>query len=385
MCSFVDSSLYIKGIMSKILKYPKYALITVFTIINVICIVGLNVCAYSAYINPASHPNFSILGMAFPVFLIATGFFIFFWMIFKPKFMLISIVGMLLCAGSVRTYCPVNFFKSEAPEGSLKVMSFNICHLEWGNSDEIDKNDPLYCIPSAKHPTVEYLANSNADIICCQEASNLDKAEIQEKLTKIYPYQNLEIKKATRLGVLSKFPILSAEKIEIETKTNVAAAYELLLGEGDTLLLINCHLESYKLAKEDKDEYESIIKNPEVTENRQYIDSLSTKLSRADVIRAAQADRIAEFIDSCRHKKIILCGDFNSSSISYVHHRLTQKLNDAYTRSANGPGVSYYRSSMYFRIDHILCSPNFTSYGAKVDSKIKTSDHYPIYCWLKEK
>ena len=126
-------------------------MITVFTIINVICIVGLNVCAYSAYINPASHPNFSILGMAFPVFLIATGFFIFFWMIFKPKFMLISIVGMLLCAGSVRTYCPVNFFKSDAPEGSLKVMSFNICHLEWGNSDEIDKNDPLYCIPSAKH------------------------------------------------------------------------------------------------------------------------------------------------------------------------------------------------------------------------------------------
>lgn len=377
MCSFVDSSLYIKGIMSKILKYPKYALITVFTIINVICIVGLNVCAYSAYINPASHPNFSILGMAFPVFLIATGFFIFFWMIFKPKFMLISIVGMLLCAGSVRTYCPVNFFKSEAPEGSLKVVSFNIYHLEF--LDNIEK------VPVQEHPSLDFLVDINADIVCCQETGRMGRRDVRERLEKVYPYSNYNAKLKDMMVVFSKYPILSGNTVPFDSKTNMASAYEILLADGDTLLLINCHLESYKLNPEDKDEYKSIIENPEGMENKRYIRSLSSKLAKADAIRAAQADKIVEFIENCHHKKIILCGDFNSSPISYVHHRLTQVLNDAYTRSGNGPGISYYRNGMYFRIDHILCSPNFTSYGAKVDSKIKTSDHYPIYCWLKDK
>ena len=109
--------------MGKFLKYPKYALLTIFSVLNILCVVGMIVCAYSAYISPASHPKFSFLGMIFPAFLIATALFIFFWMLFKPKFMLISIIGMLLCARSIRSYCPINFFNRTAPEGSLKVTS----------------------------------------------------------------------------------------------------------------------------------------------------------------------------------------------------------------------------------------------------------------------
>ncbi|MCI1292127.1 MAG: hypothetical protein LKG50_07120, partial [Prevotella sp.] len=53
-----------------------------------------------------------------------------------------------------------------------------------------------------------------------------------------------------------------------------------------------------------------------------------------------------------------------------------------YVSAGNGPGWSYHRSGMLFRIDHILCSSDWRPYGAKVDRKIKESDHYPIYCWL---
>ena len=232
---------------------------------------------------------------------------------------------------------------------------------------------------------MDYLLDIDADIVCCQETGNMRRAVVRERMEKVYPYSNYEAKWKDMMAVFSKYPILTGYPIPFGSKTNMASAYEILLAEGDTLLLLNCHLESYKLNPEDKDEYKSIIENPEGEENKQYIRSLRSKLSKADAIRAAQADKLVEFIENCHHKKIILCGDFNSSPISYVHHRLTQVLNDAYTRSGNGPGISYYRNGFYFRIDHILCSPNFTAYGAKVDSNSKSSDHHPIYCWLKDK
>ena len=34
---------------------------------------------------------------------------------------------------------------------------------------------------------------------------------------------------------------------------------------------------------------------------------------------------------------------------------------------------------MFFRIDHILASPNLKPYRCKVDRSIKQSDHYPIF------
>ena len=62
--------------------------------------------------------------------------------------------------------------------------------------------------------------------------------------------------------------------------------------------------------------------------------------------------------------------------------RLAEELDDAYTRSGNGPGISYHLSGMYFRLDHIFVSPNIKAYGAKVDNTIQDSDHYPIYCFI---
>ena len=58
-------------------------------------------------------------------------------------------------------------------------------------------------------------------------------------------------------------------------------------------------------------------------------------------------------------------------------------MTDCYIASGNGPGISYHKNGMYFRIDHIFCSDDFEPFEAKVDDKIDNSDHYPIYTWLK--
>ena len=60
-------------------------------------------------------------------------------------------------------------------------------------------------------------------------------------------------------------------------------------------------------------------------------------------------------------------------------------LDDAYASSGNGPGISYNRNKLYYRIDHILHSQQFKAYKCTVDRSIKVSDHYPIFSFLEKK
>jgi endonuclease/exonuclease/phosphatase family metal-dependent hydrolase len=109
---------------------------------------------------------------------------------------------------------------------------------------------------------------------------------------------------------------------------------------------------------------------------------LLKKLSEATVIRSKQADVLLETIRGLKGKKLVLCGDFNDSPISYTHHTLCDDLQDAFVESGNGLGISYNRNRMYFRIDHILASKDLGVYGCRVDDSIEASDHYPIWCYL---
>ena len=101
--------------------------------------------------------------------------------------------------------------------------------------------------------------------------------------------------------------------------------------------------------------------------------------------RAKQADIIIEDIERESSPYIIVCGDFNDSPISYTCKVLSEALDDAYISSGNGPGISYNRNKLFYRIDHILHAPTIESYDCTVDRNIKVSDHYPIYCFLKKK
>jgi endonuclease/exonuclease/phosphatase (EEP) superfamily protein YafD len=153
----------------------------------------------------------------------------------------------------------------------------------------------------------------------------------------------------------------------------------------DTLLVINNHLESYRLSLADREDYKSIIKNykhPEENDSETKYLGLTEKIVGHDSIRGMQVDSVAAYVARNKGKHIVLCGDLNATPVSYVHHRLAEELDDAYTRSGNGPGISYHLSGMYFRLDHIFVSPNIKAYGAKVDNTIQDSDHYPIYCFI---
>ncbi len=352
--------------MKKFLTY-------LFLSINAFTIAGMLLCAYSTLLHPHFHPNWSYLGLAFPVFVVANVFFVLFWLVFKWRLASVPLVGMLLCAGSIRTYSPINFFEDVPKDNDvIKFMSFNVFKL--GHNKEEWKDNKA----------IKYLIDSHCDIVCIQEGEHLGASAISDLLRDEYPYIQTGTSKRTFLAILSKFPIIESDTIHIESKTNACVYYKLLRG-NDTILVINNHLESYGFNSEEKENYKALIRDPENEASEANLLELTDKLVRANKVRAFQADAVEAFVKDMnkRYRYVVSCGDFNDPSISYVHNKMTETLSDAYTLSGNGPGISYHKAGMYFRIDNILVSDDIKPYHAYVDNNMQESDHYPIICWLK--
>lgn len=354
-------------------------------IINIICVAAMGVCSYSIYLSPEQFPNWSYLGMVLPACIVLTLAFIPLWLIVKWKYTLISIAGIALCWNSIRNYCPINPIQGTPTGKTLKILSYNVYSFGGKALDEGDSS------------VIEYITAAEADIVCLQEVNKIKRDAIRARLDQAYPYIMVDNESETKNAILSRHPILTADTIQLNTKSASGCEYT-IDADGDTIVVINLHLESYQLDDDDKHMYKQMIKNSAmigdntsaatdeaVIDMKQSFWWLEGKLAKANSLRARQADIIATRIDSLlnTHRHIIVCGDFNDSPVSYVHQRLTQQLNDAYTQSGNGPGWSYNRNAMYFRIDHILASESFTSYGAKVDKTVQESDHYPIFCTLE--
>lgn len=337
--------------------------------------------AYCPHLHPTAHPWLSSLGLTFPLFLVINVLFLLFWLIFQQyKAALLPLVGLLCCYSAIHTLFPLRFSTPEAPEGSIQLLSYNIMGFDGCRKKE------------GHNLLLDYLVHSGADILCLQEYAtatdgkrHLTQQDVERAL-KAYPYHRITSvgnSKGTnnQLACYSKFPILSATPLTLNSSYNGAVAYRLKVG-NDTLLLINNHLESNKLTKQDKVVYEELLTVPEKEKMKSGLRHLLTKLAEASTIRASQADSIAARLKQSSLSYRVVCGDFNDIPLSYTYRTIAQGLNDAFACSGQGAGISYNQNHFYFRIDHILTGKSIAPYRCFVDRSIKESDHYPIRCHL---
>lgn len=346
--------------------------------VNTLCAFAMLFCAYSSYINPVAHPILSCSGLAFPVTLIINLLFLLFWLVIYRKYALLPAIALLGCAQAIWICLPMNLFQRKAPEESIKFLSYNV--MAFNMDKPHTKESP--------NEVIEYLQNSDADIICLQEyitGAQLKKKEIDRALS-AYPYKHFyKIADGLNgLGCYSRYPILSAKPVSYPSKANGSIVYTLKV-EDDTLTVINNHLESNKLTSDDRTTYMEMIKDPEAGKVKEGSRKLLGKLADAVPIRAVQADSVASLIRNRKTASVIVCGDFNTSPFSYAHRIIARGLRDAFVQSGCGLGISYNKNGFYFRIDHILISPNLRSYQCTVDKSIKHSDHYPIWCYISKK
>ena len=106
------------------------------------------------------------------------------------------------------------------------------------------------------NPILDYIAHSDADIVCLQEymAAKSGKRLTESKVfsaLKMYPYHaviRLSEAKHPRNGiaVFSKYPIVKSQQIDYTSDANGSAIHTIKIN-GKKLTLINNHLESFKL------------------------------------------------------------------------------------------------------------------------------------------
>ena len=351
-------------------------------LVNLLAAIMMLFAAYSPMlIQPVEYPLLSLAGFLFPMLAVLNLLFLLFFLVFRLfKYALLPFISLLLCYSQIRTTIPFNFSDAEKPEQGIKVLSYNTMNFV-NMSKENGTNAVL-----------EYLKTSNADIICLQEhyvsgdKRHLTQKDVDKALAG-YKYRATKVSGEKHslhsVAIYSKLPVLKTERIKMESSSNGAMAYQLKWGQ-DTLLVVNCHLESNKLNTHDKELYESMIEKPEKEQVKEGLKVLVKKLAEASAIRAPQADSIAKYIEKHPYKYIMVCGDFNDTPISYTHHKLTQLLDDAFTESGRGPGISYHRNKFLFRIDNLLVSQGLKAKNCTVDSSIDASGHYPIWCYVEK-
>lgn len=344
---------------------------------NVATIICMLLVGFSDYLRPESFPALSNVGLLFPAFMFFNFCFLVFWLFFKVRYALIPFVGFLVCYAPIRQYWPVNLGE-DAPEGSIKVLSYNVLQYA-GQPGEGDNVNPI----------VRYIQWQDADIVCLQEAtpSGAIAAQIDTVLRPIYAYCDTTPHSAAGdcLALFSKYPILSKERIRYESQGNLSVAYQLKIGQ-DTVLLVNNHLETTGLTLEERRQFRNMMKgNLEEDTIKQTSKLMIVKLAEATKKRAPEARAVAKYVADHQGESVILCGDFNDGPISYAHRVIAKGLTDCYVATGNGPGISYHKSGFYVRIDNILCSKDWKPYECRVDNKISVSDHYPIVCRLKKR
>lgn len=350
------------------MKLVKTIAIQLFTGANIATILLLWLCCGVTYLYPTADSKLHLLPLAFPAFLLANLLFVPFWLIFKIRRVWIPLAGIALCWSFVRDYCPVNL-PSSPPDGALKVMTYNV----WG----FGRNDVIDSLGQNRMMT--YLKESDADIICLQEAYG--HAELAAKFQLEMQQMGYEYMKCKQDMIISRLHILNTEPLSSDDSSMGMCAC--LSYEGDSILLINVHLESDHLSPEVKDAYRLSIKNMKQEGLRHGLTPIARSLLTAAPVRAAQVDTLAAFISSHSHYPIILCGDFNDTPVSYPHRVLTRTLRSAFRHSGCGLGFSFHEHGFPIRIDNILYSPSYwNSSATSVLTDAKWSDHYPMVTYL---
>lgn len=346
----------------------------IFLIINLIVVFALFTAYLAVYISPDKYWLPSLFGLAYPFILTVNIFFIGFWLLFKPRFLLLSLISIVIGWGFVSRYVQLNDEKID--NGDVKVMSYNVRYFV-GDENLTQKE----C--AAK--IVTFLEEQNADIICLQEARLRKKSIFNlqntvKKLGSINHYQYARSSTTYGSVTMTRYPIINMGEIRFDESRNITIFTDVII-KKDTVRIFNVHLQSYQI---DPNKY-SIIDSLGVNQEKDLkeVREMSYKFKKAFQMRARQVSEIRKHIDESPFD-VIICGDFNDTPVSFAYQKIRGDLTDAFVNSGKGLGRTYIGKLPSFRIDNILHGEIFESYNFQTYD-FRLSDHLPISCELVRK
>ncbi|MCM1378212.1 MAG: endonuclease/exonuclease/phosphatase family protein [Clostridium sp.] len=332
------------------------------------------ISAYGGWLDPHIFTLPSIMVLAFPYLAMITIALTAIWLLCK-RFITggIGVVTLLICWTPLSMTFPLNFSKSpKSNEKTFYIMSWNCLHLYDQKTGE-----------TTPRRSLEFLLNSNADIICCQELflydlKALEKAQkpLLDSVKKAYPYIcSSEDRDQT---VFSKYPV---ERIHLHVDQPVNKGnysfYRVKIG-NKFLTIASVHLFSFMLSPEER-KVISDIRNTHSAEKslREFRGPLKGKMGFAFIERSENTREVIEGLSQIKGP-VIVCGDFNDVPASWIYRMfLKAGYKDAYTATNFCPTFTFNAHMMYFHLDQILYRGGLRP--LRVDkNKIDSSDHYPL-------
>ena len=346
----------------------------------------------SVYVNPSLFWPAAFFGLVYPFLLLANILFMILWLVRLKKEFLISLIIILLGWGYIKRV--VSFHGKSMDnetietlidaEGSdfenktsINLLSYNVRLFNIFNHSK-EKN--------AGERILELISGKKPDLCCLQELyidteKGISLEELKKNLSAT-PYSNIAW--ANRFGennhygiaTFSKFPMVNKGVIRYPNSKNISIFSDIVISE-DTLRIYNNHLQSVRFVKRNID---FLVNLDLQTEEETILElrDISLRLKNAYIKRAEQADILSEHIQNSPYR-VIVCGDFNDTPVSYVYRKIKGDLNDAFTVSGRGLGNTYSGTFPKVRIDYIFCSDEFTVYNFRT-TKEEYSDHYPVSC-----
>jgi len=352
----------------------KKAFIYLFILLNILVVLALLISYLAVYIPPDKFWIPSFFGLAFPFIVAANILFIIFWGFVKPRFLFVSLVTVMLGWGFINRYMQISSRKTD--KSGIKVVSYNVQNFAGKNVTDQK---------ASANKILDFLNEKNADIICLQEIrlrkNNIfNISNVVKSLKSIEHYHYASSGTTFGLATFTRYPIIKMGEIRYKKSANMAIFTDVIIG-SDTVRIFNVHLQSYMI---DPRKYD-IIDSPGIDEKKDIKEmrEIASKLKSAFQTRAGQVREIKNIIDKTPYR-VIICGDFNDTPVSYSYQKLRGDFNDAFVSSGSGFGRTYIGKLPSFRIDNIFHSDNFKSYNFQAYD-FRASDHLPVSCLLISK
>ena len=308
------------------------------------------------FLPPKTFSLLSVLNLGVSFLVLINALFFLYWLVKLKKQMILSLTVLLIGYFSFGSLYKFSSSKKIENSENIKVMNYNVRLFnlyDWLPEKNIETK------------IINFIKIESPDILSIQEYHphvNIDFSFFK------YKYEHLSGKK-TKYGqaIFSQFPIINSGSIEFPDTANNAIFADVVKGK-DTLRIYNIHLESLHIDTKT----ESL--------KREDSERLFKRIGTTFKMQQFQTELFLMHKKQSKYKMII-CGDFNNTSFSYVYRKIKGDLNDTFKEAGNGFGRTYDFKFFPVRIDFIFADDAFSVNGFKAYNE-HYSDHYPIMTTL---
>ncbi|MDR0971722.1 MAG: endonuclease/exonuclease/phosphatase family protein [Bacteroidales bacterium] len=354
-------------------------------IINILFTLLLVGSYVSALVPPDKLPYISLLTYIYPLLLIINIAFIILWLFLKWSYILIPLVAILIKVGYINQLYASHLFFSKhevlTTNTNIKILSYNVCGFAYNAQNREEKRE-------LEDSIFNYISSIKPEIIAFQDYfSYKDRKSIHWRIVnnlgyKYYYISEVGKKQLSGNAIYSKHPIIQSGLLFPAKKNSNSYVFaDIEMDEATILRVINLHLASYKLIKQEKEIFEEFQKGNAKEALDKNFKTIVRKLIEANKKRSYEVKELQPIIEHSA-ERIVVLGDFNDNPFSYTYRELSKGMIDAFTEKGEGFGTTYNGSLPVQRIDYILVDKDYFKVGGFQRDKLNYSDHYPITATL---